>query len=152
MKRLLLVVAFASSALLGQARSVRAQAQPSTGGDHDTVWVNTSSRVYHCPGSRWYGATSHGEYELESVAVFKGYRPERGKACGAGATARAPAKSAGAPAPVASGGVRVWVNTASGVYHCPGTRWYGATKAGEYMSEAAARAQGDRPAYGRPCS
>ena len=48
-------------------------------------------------------------------------------------------------------GTNVWVNTKSGVYHCPGTRWYGATKNGEYMTESQARAAGDRPAYGRAC-
>ncbi len=31
--------------------------------------------------------------------------------------------------------VRVWVNTNSGVYHCPGTRWHGKTKQGKYLSE-----------------
>jgi hypothetical protein len=51
-----------------------------------------------------------------------------------------------------SGGTKVWVNTKSGVYHCPATRWYGATKSGEYMTERQARAAGDRPAYGRSCS
>jgi hypothetical protein len=29
----------------------------------------------------------------------------------------------------------VWVNTAAGVYHKPGTRWYGKTKKGKYMLE-----------------
>jgi hypothetical protein len=48
--------------------------------------------------------------------------------------------------------VRVWVNTPTMVYHCPGDRWYGTTKRGEYMTEAAARAAGARPAYGRACS
>jgi len=47
--------------------------------------------------------------------------------------------------------VKVWVNTASGVYHCPGTRWYGATKHGEYMSQAEAQKKGYRPAYGKVC-
>jgi hypothetical protein len=41
---------------------------------------------------------------------------------------------------------QVWVNTATGVYHYPGTRWYGNTKQGKFMSEGDARAQGYRPA------
>jgi len=41
---------------------------------------------------------------------------------------------------------QVWVNTATGVYHYPGKRWYGNTKQGKFMSEADARAQGYRPA------
>jgi hypothetical protein len=41
---------------------------------------------------------------------------------------------------------QVWVNTASGVYHYPGTRWYGKTKQGEFMSKAEAQAHGYRPA------
>lgn len=40
----------------------------------------------------------------------------------------------------------VWVNTNTGVYHYPGTRWYGNTVAGRYISEEDAIAEGDRPA------
>jgi hypothetical protein len=47
--------------------------------------------------------------------------------------------------------VTVWVNTDSGVYHCPGTRWYGKTKEGGYMSQKQAQANGYRPAYGSVC-
>jgi len=47
--------------------------------------------------------------------------------------------------------ITVWVNTNSGVYHCPGTRWYGKTKQGEYMGECAALKAGNRPAYGKSC-
>ena len=51
-----------------------------------------------------------------------------------------------------SSDVRVWLNTNSSVYHCAGTRWYGATRYGEYMRESEAVARGARPAYGRRCS
>lgn len=36
--------------------------------------------------------------------------------------------------PATSAGM-VWVNTESGVYHKRGTRWYGKTKKGKYMTE-----------------
>ena len=41
---------------------------------------------------------------------------------------------------------QVWVNTATGIYHYSGTRWYGKTKQGKYMSEQDAIKEGDRPA------
>ena len=47
--------------------------------------------------------------------------------------------------------IKVWVNTKSSVYHCPGSRWYGKTKQGKYMGECAAQKAGYRPAYGKPC-
>ena len=47
--------------------------------------------------------------------------------------------------------VTVWVNTNSGVYHCPGTRWYGKTKSGRFMSQREAQSKGYRPAYGAVC-
>ncbi len=47
--------------------------------------------------------------------------------------------------------VSVWVNTDSGVYHCPGTRWYGKTKEGRFMTQKQAQGAGYRPAYGSVC-
>lgn len=47
--------------------------------------------------------------------------------------------------------VKVWVNTNSGVYHCPGTRWYGKTKSGQFMTQREAQSKGYRPAYGSVC-
>lgn len=49
-------------------------------------------------------------------------------------------------------GVRVWVNTSSKIYHCPGAELYGRTARGEYMPEGSAREIGARPAGGRPCT
>ena len=45
----------------------------------------------------------------------------------------------------------VWVNTKSGVYHCPGTQSYGKTKAGIFMAQPEAQQKGYRPAYGKIC-
>jgi hypothetical protein len=62
------------------------------------------------------------------------------------------ANSAGSVVPKTGLPGQVWVNTSSKVYHCPGTRYYGKTKQGEYMSEAAAKAAGDRASGGKACS
>jgi hypothetical protein len=40
----------------------------------------------------------------------------------------------------------VWVNIRTGVYHYPGSRWYGQTALGSYLCEKAALAEGDRAA------
>jgi len=37
---------------------------------------------------------------------------------------------------------KVWVNSTSNVYHCPGDRYYGKTKDGKYMTEPEAKAAG----------
>jgi hypothetical protein len=49
------------------------------------------------------------------------------------------------PAPGGGHGL-VWVNTETHVYHKEGSRFYGKTKSGKYVSEADAIKEGDRPA------
>jgi hypothetical protein len=52
-----------------------------------------------------------------------------------------------AAAPAAGGGHGlVWVNTETHVYHKEGSRFYGKTKQGKYVSEADAIKEGDRAA------
>ena len=58
-----------------------------------------------------------------------------------------PASSA-SDVPTAAGG-QVWVNLKSGKYFLPGSSYYGHTKQGQYMSEAAAQAQGYVAAKGQ---
>jgi hypothetical protein len=60
-----------------------------------------------------------------------------------------PAEPAPAPA-AAAAAPQVWVNTRSGRYHLPGSRWYGRTTEGTYMTLAEARARGFTEAGTRP--
>ena len=57
-------------------------------------------------------------------------------ATAASASAPASKTSTTRQAPPANGTGMVWVNTDSGIYHKPGTHWYGKTKKGKYMTEA----------------
>ena len=51
------------------------------GGGAGKVWVNASSKTYHCEGSKFYGKTKDGEYMSEADAKSKGHHGVRGKAC-----------------------------------------------------------------------
>lgn len=54
---------------------------PAPGGGAGMVWVNASTKVYHCQGDRWYGMTKQGHYLTEAQAQAQGDRPDRGKQC-----------------------------------------------------------------------
>lgn len=61
-------------------------------------------------------------------------------------------ESSASPA-VGGGAGQVWVNTGSKtkVYHCQGSKWYGKTKQGKYMSVSEAQAAGYHAAKNEKC-
>jgi hypothetical protein len=106
-------------------------------------------------GSYWTGASKSGACRGHK-GVKTWYASAAAPTPAATPTAPAPATQTAtgtAKTPAAGGGPgMVWVNTSTKVYHCYGTKYYGTTKAGAYMSEADAKAKGAHPDAGKPCS
>lgn len=50
------------------------------------------------------------------------------------------------------GAGKVWVNSKSKTYHCQGTKYYGKTNEGSYITEAAAKIAGNHADHGKACS
>jgi len=74
--------AVAPSATTGSSRPEAPTSTPAAAGSNaGQVWVNTASKVYHCPGDRYFGKTKHGTYMTETAAKAAGDRPSNGKAC-----------------------------------------------------------------------
>ena len=117
-------------------------------------------------GSYWTGSSKSG-----ACRGHKGIKTWFASAAASPAPAAAPAAGTQAPAmamtakpktsttsaagkTAAPGGGpgMVWLNTSTKVYHCYGTKYYGTTKAGAYMSESDAKAKGGKADAGKPCS
>jgi hypothetical protein len=144
--RLIALVAGILAAQLGMAQAPAG----ATGLCNDGTYYTGATKKGACHGHKgvkdWYGATAA--------------TPEKAPAAAAAPTpaavpAPAPAAkaTANAAAPAVGGGPgQVWLNTASNVYHCPGTKYYGTTKVGAYMTEAEAKAKGAHADHGKACN
>lgn len=77
---LALVLFTGSSALSGTHYTGPRNQRP--GNPAVVVWLNPDSRVYHCPGTRWYGRTKRGRHASQRSARAAGYRPAFGAVCG----------------------------------------------------------------------
>lgn len=109
--------------------------------------MNNNTKVYHCPGNQYYGKTRNGEFMEEAQARGYGIRAYSGTGCAKVATA------ARAPLPDSTTASKrmVWVNTESGIYHCPNAAAWGTTRRGKYLNESEASSTGHKPAAGKKC-
>jgi endonuclease G len=107
-----------------------------------TRYIVTPSAIEQATGLRLFTALPPGVATALKAKLDGG----NGAAVVGGAPRRTPPAE---NAPTAGGDGKVWVNTKSGAYWQPGTRYYGKTKEGKYMTEAEARKAGYHPAGGR---
>jgi hypothetical protein len=126
--------------------------------DTDTTQVTCKDGSTHAVENMRGACSSHGGVDKkatsEAHAAAKNAEKDRASLDADRTTARKPGKAedAGHTQAMGAGTGKVWVNDSTKVYHCPGDRYYGKTKRGEYMSEAAAKEKGFRADHGHACN
>jgi len=158
-KRLIRWLAFVASLLVAQLSLAQAPASApagATGLCNDGTYYTGANKRGACRGHQgvkeWYGTPStSGQAAPATGATSSQASPASPTTSAQTRSQSATGGTSTAPAP-GGGADKVWLNTASNVYHCPGTKYYGTTKAGTYMTEAEAKAKGARPDHGKPCT
>lgn len=128
-----------------------------TGMCNDGTYSKSASKKGACRGHKgvkeWYATADSSKASAPSndaATHSSSTTPASPPSSASESTSPEKPKAGKSPAP-GGGPDKVWLNTASNVYHCPGTRYYGTTKAGAYMTEDEAKAKGARPDHGKPC-
>ncbi|SFI43063.1 Protein of unknown function [Collimonas sp. OK307] len=167
MKALFISAAVAAALLTSVASYAQAPAAApagTTGMCKDGTYSSNATKKGACAGHKgvkdWYAAAPAAAAAAPAAAAAApaATAPAAAPAAMAKpAPAAAPAAmgkpAAAAKTPAAGGGPgQVWVNTSSKVYHCQGSKYYGTTKVGSYMTEAAAKAAGAHADHGKACS
>jgi hypothetical protein len=148
--RLITLVAGILAAQVCMAQAPAGAPAGATGLCNDGTYYTGATKKGACRGHKgvkdWYGAAAATPEKAPAVAAAS-------TATATPAPAPAAKPTANSAAPAAGGGPgQVWLNTKTNVYHCQGTKWYGTTKAGAYMTEAEAKAKGAHADHGKPCS
>ena len=156
---LLAATALAVTAMIasqaGVAQAPAGAPAGATGLCNDGSYWTGASKSGACRGHKgvktWYAAAASAPTPAATPTA-----PPPAAAAPAAPAAAAPAaktKTTASTTPAPGGGPgMVWLNTSTKVYHCYGTKYYGTTKAGAYMTEAAAKAKGAHADAGKPCS
>ena len=156
-------VFLASGLLISGAAVAQAPAAApsgSTGLCKDGSYTSNETKKGACAGHKgvkdWFAMAATATAPVKAAAPTSASASAPAAATLPAKTAPAATKAATAApstAPAAGGGPgQVWVNTETKVYHCAGTKYYGKTKQGEYMTQAAAKAAGHRADHGKACA
>ncbi len=135
----------------------------STGVCKDGSYTSNATKRGACAGHKgikdWYAVETAVDKEPPTKEAKPSTAPNAPSASSEASSnapmmrAKAVAKT-GDTAKIAEGGGpgKVWVNPKSKVYHCSGTKYYGTTKEGSYMTEAEAKTAGNHADHGKACS
>src|ERR1051325_11321167 len=140
---LLCVIGFAG-ACIAQDQSPTPAESPSPSQTPAKRRAMKKSKATPAPATHPTPSSSPGKFSLGDL-----FKPKTSTAAaspaGVPASAKATTTGAAVKAPAPGGGRGlVWVNTETHVYHKEGSRFYGTTKKGKYMTEAAAIKEGDK--------